>query len=172
MTQASTTPTAPSRPAAVYRLYAADGTLLYIGSAYNPEERCKGHRDKPWWPEVASRTEQWCPGRRAAYVEEMKAIASEGSKYNQMGAPGYTTPDTPAVRERKRLASLRQELLTEAERAGRQAERSALQSGAPREAAESAREMTVIDFLEETGLFAGSVKWRRSQIAYRAARRQ
>ncbi|MGY5033279.1 GIY-YIG nuclease family protein [Streptomyces sp. 900116325] len=52
------TETQPSRRAAVYRLYDAADALLYVGSAYDPEERCKAHHDKPWWPKVTRRAEQ------------------------------------------------------------------------------------------------------------------
>jgi hypothetical protein len=40
---------AVDRPAAVSRLYDEAGALLYVGSSFDPEERCKGHREKPWW---------------------------------------------------------------------------------------------------------------------------
>lgn len=105
-----------ARAAAVYRLYDADGALLYIGSAYDPEERCKAHRKLPWWPQVTRRAEEWFASRGKAYREEMKAIAVEGAKHNAMGTPSYSTPDTPAVRERKLLASLRQRLVEESDR--------------------------------------------------------
>ncbi|MET8905759.1 hypothetical protein [Streptomyces sp. Tu 4128] len=39
---------AAGRRAAVYRLYDTDGVLLYIGSVYDPEERCEARRTKPW----------------------------------------------------------------------------------------------------------------------------
>jgi hypothetical protein len=34
---------AVSRSAAGYRLWVEDGTLLYVGSAYDPAERAKAH---------------------------------------------------------------------------------------------------------------------------------
>jgi predicted GIY-YIG superfamily endonuclease len=38
---------------AVYRLYACDGTLLYVGITNDPMRRWKQHADtKDWWPEV------------------------------------------------------------------------------------------------------------------------
>ncbi|MGY3199788.1 hypothetical protein [Streptomyces sp. TE5632] len=77
------------RPAAVYRLWAADGTLLYVGSAYDPEERCKRHRDKPWWPLVARRTDDWRPSRAHAYHAEMAAIEDEAPAHNVMGSAAY-----------------------------------------------------------------------------------
>jgi predicted GIY-YIG superfamily endonuclease len=83
-----TRPTA--RKAAVYRLYAADGTLLYIGSSYDPDARCEVHQRKPWWPQVARRTEEWHPNRGRAYWEETAAINTEAPKHNHMGTPAYS----------------------------------------------------------------------------------
>lgn len=38
----------------LYRLRAADGTLLYVGCTADLPKRLRRHRsDKPWWPEVA-----------------------------------------------------------------------------------------------------------------------
>lgn len=154
-----------AREAAVYRLHAGDGTLLYIGSAYDPEERCKAHRKLPWWPQVARRTEEWFSSRGVAYREEMKAIASEGARHNSMGTPSYRTPDTPAVRERKLLASLRQQLVEESWRVEATVRRARLAEGVSRPEAERAGRMAAIDFLEDTGLFAAAVKDRRRRLA-------
>ncbi|MER8158139.1 hypothetical protein [Streptomyces sp. NPDC094472] len=142
----------------MYRLYDAAGTLLYIGSAYDPEARCKAHRNKPWWPEVARRAEEWFDFRGCAYKEEMKAIASEGPKHNAMGSPSYRTPDTEAVRRRKQLAPLRQKLLEESWGIGAAAWKAARASGASANEAERAKKLAEIEFLEATGLFAASVK--------------
>lgn len=163
MTQ--TTKAATGRRAAVYRLYDAAGTLLYIGSAYDPDERCKAHRSRPWWTQVARRTEEWHPHRGKAYVEELKAIAVEGAKHNRMGAPGYTTPQTAAVRQRNALAKLRGKLISEGYGVSNDVRTAAREAGySSREAHRLAKEAE-IQFLEHTGLFAGSVKWRRQMIA-------
>lgn len=156
--------TTTPRRAAVYRLYDAQGTLLYIGSAYDPEKRCRAHRTKPWWPEVARREDQWFATRRKAYVGEMKAIAVEGAKHNQMGAPTYQTPDTEAVRRRKELAPLRQKLLEESWAVRRAACEAAQVAGATSEEAELTGKLAEIEFLEDTGLFAASVKERRRRL--------
>lgn len=155
-------------PAAVYRLYDADGVLLYIGSAYDPEERCKAHRGKAWWPEVARRSEEWFASRGGAYVAEMKAIASEGPKRNAMGSPSYRTPDTEAVRRRKQLAPLRQKLLEESWGVDTAARKAARANGASMYEATRAGELAAVEFLEATGLFAGSVKERRRRLAAEA----
>lgn len=75
------------RPAAVYRLYAADGTLLYIGSAYAPDARWDEHRKKPWAAKVARRSEAWFPDRAAAYAAETAAIKSELPRHNITNNP-------------------------------------------------------------------------------------
>lgn len=80
---------APSRRAAVYRLFGADGTLLYIGSAYNPATRSRKHSDKDWWSQVTRRTDEWHPNRWTAYTAEAKAITSEGPRHNVMGTAAY-----------------------------------------------------------------------------------
>ncbi|MFD6935271.1 GIY-YIG nuclease family protein [Streptomyces goshikiensis] len=84
---------APSdRPAAVYRLFASDGTLLYIGSAYHPEERAKAHQHKEWGPLVARRTDEWHVTREDAYEAEGQAIQSEDPAHNMVGTSRYTGP--------------------------------------------------------------------------------
>jgi hypothetical protein len=153
------------RRAAVYRLYASDGTLLYIGSAYVPEERCKAHRKALWWPQVTRRTEEWFESRGVAYRQEMKAIAVEGATHNAMGTPGYRTPNTPAVRERKLLASLRQRLVEESGQVELAVRRARLAEGVPRPEAERAGRLAAVDFLDDTGLFAGAVKVQRRRLA-------
>lgn len=85
----TTTQPTTHRRAAVYRLYDAAGTLLYIGSAYDPEYRCKAHQKQPWWEQVARRTEEWLSARNLAYHAEMKAVGAERPKYNVMGSTAY-----------------------------------------------------------------------------------
>jgi predicted GIY-YIG superfamily endonuclease len=77
------------RRAAVYRLFAADGALLYIGSSYDPDERCESHRRASWWPQVVRRTEEWHPNRSNAYGAETEAIQAEAPRYNRMCTPEY-----------------------------------------------------------------------------------
>ncbi|MGW3735184.1 GIY-YIG nuclease family protein [Streptomyces sp. NPDC005148] len=93
------TETQPSRRAAVYRLYDAAGSLLYIGSAYDPEQRCKAHRRTAWWPGVPRRADEWHPTRWRAYEEEVSAIAAEEPTHNVMGTDAYRA-------ECKRLAAV------------------------------------------------------------------
>lgn len=83
------------RRAAVYRLYDEAGTLLYVGSAYDPKERAKKHREKPWWPRVARREDEWHPSREAAYVAETEAIAEAHPLGNKISGPGAVAAPTP-----------------------------------------------------------------------------
>jgi hypothetical protein len=87
--------TTDSRRAAVYRLYDAEGTLLYIGSAYNPKERAKKHRDKPWWPQVSRQEDEWHPSREAAYVAETAAIEAAQPLGNKISGPGAVAAPAP-----------------------------------------------------------------------------
>lgn len=56
--QQEVTATSDARPAAVYRLWAAEGTLLYVGSSYDPDRRCARHQSTPWWSRVVRRTDE------------------------------------------------------------------------------------------------------------------
>ncbi|MFD5509136.1 hypothetical protein ACFWIB_15345 [Streptomyces sp. NPDC127051] len=77
------------RRAAVYRLYGTNDELLYIGSAYDPAERCKEHKRQPWWGEVVRRADEWHPTRGHAYDAEMRAIDADKPRYNVMGTAAY-----------------------------------------------------------------------------------
>jgi hypothetical protein len=69
----------------VYRLYAADDTLLYVGIAYNPKERWRSHaRDRAdtWWPLVARRDVEWFATRTEAAAAEVAAIVTEQPLHN------------------------------------------------------------------------------------------
>jgi predicted GIY-YIG superfamily endonuclease len=72
-----------SREQWLYRLYAADGALLYIGVTQCGEERFADHRkSKSWWPEVASTTRQVYATREEVLVAERHAIYREKPRYN------------------------------------------------------------------------------------------
>lgn len=87
MSVANETPT--PRRAAVYRLYDASGALLYIGSAYDPSQRYRSHRSKPWWGQVARRAEDWHPNRAAAFAAEAALIETEQPRFNSVGTPSH-----------------------------------------------------------------------------------
>lgn len=151
-------------PAAVYRLWDAEGNLLYIGSAYDPEHRCKEHRKKPWWPEVASRTEQWFSARGTAYAEEMKAIRTERPKHNQMGTTGYVAPKTEAVLRRDERARRRAGELRESTTAKLVTERAVQDEGGSRVEAIIAGLLVQIEYLERSDLHERQITSLRSSV--------
>ena len=68
---------------ALYRFFADDGTLLYVGITLDPGRRWKEHAgDKPWWHEVASTTIERFPGRASVEAAERAAIITERPRYN------------------------------------------------------------------------------------------
>jgi biotin operon repressor len=80
-------------PTAVYRLYGADGTLLYIGVTRNIAIRFAHHEaNKPWWPLVARKTMTWYGSRSDAEAAEDAAIDAERPLYNIKGAARETEP--------------------------------------------------------------------------------
>jgi hypothetical protein len=91
------------RRTAVYRFYDARDNLLYVGVAVNPKSRWYGHRDdKPWWPEVTTRTIEWFDDRRAAERAEFEAIQKERPRYNIHPTfwpkePVAADPDEPGI---------------------------------------------------------------------------
>lgn len=88
MTVPNDTDTA-TRKAAVYRLYDAEGTLLYIGSAYDPAHRSLDHCKTSWWPRVVRREDEWHGSRSAAYIAETAAIWAEDPEANVKSTPAY-----------------------------------------------------------------------------------
>lgn len=76
------------KPTALYRLYDADGTLLYIGISHQPEVRFEQHADrKEWWPLVARREIQWFDDRPTAASAEAAAIRTEDPEHNGTYSP-------------------------------------------------------------------------------------
>lgn len=73
---------------AVYRLFAADDTLLYVGVAKSFGVRWDQHaKAQPWWPLVDHQTVNWYPSREEAEVTEKQAIRTERPVYNIAGSP-------------------------------------------------------------------------------------
>lgn len=69
----------------LYRVFANDGALLYVGATTNPALRFEDHsRVQPWWPEAATITLQHCFDGDELDTEEAEAIRTENPKYNQM----------------------------------------------------------------------------------------
>ncbi len=69
--------------AAVYRLYDAEGSLLYVGCTVDPWTRLRAHRRRqPWWDEVVSAELIWFPSVDLAADVEQQAIGTERPVYN------------------------------------------------------------------------------------------
>lgn len=74
------------RKTAVYRLFAEDGTLLYVGITGNPVERMRRHAQKrPWWSAVDWIEFEVYETPRSARDAELVAIHTEAPVHNVMG---------------------------------------------------------------------------------------
>lgn len=83
----------------LYRLYARDGSLLYIGIADSATRRFSQHaRQKVWWPEVANITLETHPNRQAAENAEREAIRSEHPLHNVVHAARISVAAQPTIR--------------------------------------------------------------------------
>jgi excinuclease UvrABC nuclease subunit len=83
---APTLRTRPNRIGAIYRCFAKDGELIYIGVTDSPGARHASHkRDREWWPEVAEVEWTFFPTYGAAIDAERDAIETEQPKYNTIG---------------------------------------------------------------------------------------
>ena len=67
---------------AVYRCFADDGTLLYIGTTGHLGRRLADHAQKTWFLASTRITLEWFPDEEKAAKAERKAIETEGPKYN------------------------------------------------------------------------------------------
>jgi hypothetical protein len=71
---------------AVYRLYDADGRLLYVGMGRNPMGRWASHADQHnWWPAVVRYEVAWYSTRQAAAAEERRVLKEEVTVHNIHG---------------------------------------------------------------------------------------
>lgn len=72
-----------SRRTALYRLFDQEGRLLYVGVAFDPEARWKGHAaEKAWWGLVMERRVEWFDTRTDALIAEVAAIKADLPLYN------------------------------------------------------------------------------------------
>lgn len=72
--------------AVLYRLFDADGNLLYVGITGDLRGRFAKHAaEKPWWNQVARKTVTWYGSRSGALLAEAAAIADEQPRYNIAG---------------------------------------------------------------------------------------
>ncbi len=75
-------------PTALYRLYGADDTLLYVGITADVDQRFTAHRyTAPWWNEVTRWTVEWHNTRKIALSAESAAINDEAPIHNVAGKP-------------------------------------------------------------------------------------
>lgn len=73
---------------ALYRLYAADGTLLYVGVTGKLSVRFYYHsREKRWWPQVYGKRITWYDQRAEAEEAERCAILGENPVHNVFHTP-------------------------------------------------------------------------------------
>lgn len=81
-------------PTSLYRLYAKDKSLLYVGITGNLRMRLAQHAvDKPWWHAVARKTATLYPTRKEALVAEALAIRAERPQHNIHHAGAETPRD-------------------------------------------------------------------------------
>lgn len=70
-------------PSTLYRLFAENGDLLYVGVGGNPGRRFEQYRRvKPWWDEVHTSTLDHYPTRESALEAERVAVIEEHPRYN------------------------------------------------------------------------------------------
>ncbi|MGW1744539.1 GntR family transcriptional regulator [Streptomyces sp. NPDC002092] len=76
---------------ALYRLYDADDTLLYVGIAKDVTRRWRMHEwEKKWWHLVSSERIEWFPSRQEARAAELAAMRDESPLYNGVRHPDGT----------------------------------------------------------------------------------
>lgn len=67
----------------LYRMFHADGDLLYVGLTKNPAARFKQHADsKDWWTTVAQITVEHFSTREELAIAEVAAIRNEHPRHN------------------------------------------------------------------------------------------
>ncbi len=72
----------------MYRLFDAQGDLLYIGMSRNIKERVRGHELKqPWGYQITGATYEAYETRHAASIAERDAIRDEEPRFNVAGRP-------------------------------------------------------------------------------------
>ncbi|WP_417556141.1 GIY-YIG nuclease family protein [Microbacterium sp.] len=89
----------------LYRLYAMDSTLLYVGVTNNVNGRMREHsKSRPWWGQVHHSLTQleWFRDIEEASAAEIAAIANEHPVYNVASRPGRAP--SPYRKPRPRIA--------------------------------------------------------------------
>lgn len=71
------------RRSALYRVFNAEGALLYAGVTANPIQRAGGHQSQSDWFHEAARIEiEWFDSRADAFAAEVAVIREERPRYN------------------------------------------------------------------------------------------
>lgn len=95
-----------NQPTAVYRLYARDGRLLYVGMTNNPDVRFAYHSlTKRWWHLIDEKRIEWHPDRATARRFEAEAIKTEDPAHNAMHSAAGAH-DTPLRDARSKLSGI------------------------------------------------------------------
>lgn len=87
---------------ALYRLLAADGTLLYVGITCKLGRRFSQHRhEKPWWSQVAGVMLSYYDSQAEAEEAETAAIRSENPLHNIRSTPRHGETVSAARKKRE-----------------------------------------------------------------------
>lgn len=84
---------------AVYRVFAGNGDLLYVGCSSQLFTRLRQHRHQSHWWEYAAVVTFDFMARQDAILAEREAIAAEGPLWCFAGNKRYFEPDLIAARE-------------------------------------------------------------------------
>jgi predicted GIY-YIG superfamily endonuclease len=126
---------------AVYRCYADDGQLLYVGETGELGTRFASHAQKLWFTQVRGITLEWYADELDALNAERRAIHVEHPKYNVVHrGPGTLAPPSPRPAVQRRAGRGRAPSLPLEERA-----RAALAANPALNGAALARELGVSD---------------------------
>lgn len=71
----------------VYRFYAEDGRLLYVGITEEVAKRFLRHSERLWWPEALTVRLEVYAARSEALAVEADAISNESPLHNRMVPP-------------------------------------------------------------------------------------
>lgn len=72
----------------LYRAFAEDGTLLYVGITMELSGRFTTHfAESQWIPDVRRLSVEWLPSRLSALAAETAAIVAERPLHNVAGTP-------------------------------------------------------------------------------------
>src|SRR5262249_22651154 len=75
------------RPAYLYRHFAADETLLYIGVTFDVTSRRYAHKQSAWHTLIARVELQLFPTRQAALAAELRAICKNNNRNSISAIP-------------------------------------------------------------------------------------